>query len=93
MSHNSLIVDADAHVSIPENLFLECFPVSLQKLCPKLLVSTALISFGWSRGVWSLSPPAEDRALHAGFTPTRRAERSLSRQHTGSIGVHGPRES
>ena len=69
MSHNSLIVDADAHVAVPENLFLERFPASLQERRPKRLVIDGDKFFWMVEGRLVPKPAGRGPGTPRGFTP------------------------
>jgi hypothetical protein len=69
MNPSFLIVDADAHVSIPENLFLERFPASLQRCRPKRLVVDGDKFFWMVEGRLVPKPSGRGPGTPRGFTP------------------------
>ena len=69
MSNTSAIIDADAHVSIPENLFAERFPASLQSRRPKRLTVDGDKFFWLVEGRMVPKPSGRGPGTPRGFTP------------------------
>src|SRR5574341_2195925 len=65
----SIIIDADAHVSIPENLFAERFPASLQSRRPKRLTVDGDKFFWLVEGRMVPKPSGRGPGTPRGFTP------------------------
>lgn len=65
----SRIIDADAHVSIPENLFAERFPASLQNRRPKRLTVDGDKFFWLVEGRMVPKPSGRGPGTPRGFTP------------------------
>ena len=65
----SAIIDADAHVSIPENLFAERFPASLQNRGPKRLTVDGDKFFWLIEGRMVPKPSGRGPGTARGFTP------------------------
>ena len=65
----AIIVDADAHVSIPENLFAERFPESLRGRSPKRLTIDGDKFFWLVEGRMVPKPSGRGPGTARGFTP------------------------
>jgi len=66
---SSIIIDADAHVSIPENLFADRFPAALQNRRPKRLTVDGDKFFWLVEGRMVPKPSGRGPGTARGFTP------------------------